>query len=167
MPPSYCPCPRPILKRPSQLPASSSSMPLPDDASHRLNIDRSVVLQPLVRFSETLTRTFLAHSPAIYDRSPIVVAPNKCRLPERGCPGRTYLPGDDVADAAVPEDDYERAMARRSRTRRSTASSTRVWLEHSPPPALVPDFSSSSSSSSSDESDGFPTPPLETASMRE
>ena len=26
-----------------------------------------------------------------YDRSPIVVLPNVCALPERGCPGKTYF----------------------------------------------------------------------------
>lgn len=63
--------PRPILKRPSS--ASSSAE------------------KHAVHFA-TLTSTFLVHSSAAYDRSPIVVAPNLCALPERG--GRTYLLDD-------------------------------------------------------------------------
>ncbi|KAB5591657.1 hypothetical protein CTheo_4909 [Ceratobasidium theobromae] len=39
-----------------------------------------------------LVKTRVTHSPASYDRSPIVVSPNTCALPARGCPGRTYDP---------------------------------------------------------------------------
>ncbi|KAF8903050.1 hypothetical protein CPB85DRAFT_1438499 [Mucidula mucida] len=66
-------CPRPILKRtPSQQPHHSS-----------------------VHFpsSPLLTRTFDAPS---YDRTPIVVAPNSCALPERG--GRCY----NLSDTKYP-----------------------------------------------------------------
>ncbi|KAF9238691.1 hypothetical protein BU15DRAFT_88311 [Melanogaster broomeanus] len=73
--------PRPILKRqqpPSYVHARSKS---PD----RLNV---------VRFppSPTLTRTYTAYSSMAYDRSPIIVAPNVCALPERGCPGPSSPP---------------------------------------------------------------------------
>ncbi|KAF8598508.1 hypothetical protein BDV93DRAFT_526693, partial [Ceratobasidium sp. AG-I] len=34
-----------------------------------------------------LVKTRVTHSPASYDRSPIVVQPNSCALPARGCPG--------------------------------------------------------------------------------
>ncbi|KAL9710753.1 hypothetical protein Ac2012v2_006289 [Leucoagaricus gongylophorus] len=63
--------PRPILKRPSSVSSSAE--------------------KHAVHFA-ALTSTFLVHSSAAYDRSPIVVAPNLCALPERG--GRTYLLGD-------------------------------------------------------------------------
>ncbi|KAJ7153553.1 hypothetical protein C8R43DRAFT_450107 [Mycena crocata] len=69
--------PHPILKR-------SASQAAEAEARH-----------PSVHFppSPRLTRTFSAHSPSSYDRSPIVVSPNSCALPARGCPGRTYYPG--------------------------------------------------------------------------
>ena len=38
----------------------------------------------------SLTQTHYTHSGTHYDRAPIVVLPNDCALPERGCPGRTY-----------------------------------------------------------------------------
>ena len=100
--PSSPPTPRPILKR------SSSSM----DRERK---------QAVVHFppSPTISKTFVAHSPSTYDRSPIVVSQNSCALPERGCPGRTYtldrngrrsnefgglrtLFGDDPADSLLP-----------------------------------------------------------------
>jgi hypothetical protein len=59
--------PRPILKRTSNV----------DNPSHRVHFPPPT----------SLTRTFVADS---YDRTPIVVSPNTCALPERGCPGRTY-----------------------------------------------------------------------------
>jgi len=42
---------------------------------------------PHVHFPPTpaMTCTFAAHSPATYDRAPIIVSPNICSLPERGC----------------------------------------------------------------------------------
>lgn len=53
-------------------------------------------IQRTVHFPDmsTLTRVYAAHSPSAYDRSPIVVSANACALPERGCPGRTYILGD-------------------------------------------------------------------------
>ena len=67
------PTPRPILKR------TPSSM----DRERK----HAVVHFPP---SPIISKTFAAHSPSTYDRSPIVVVPNSCALPERGCPGRTY-----------------------------------------------------------------------------
>ena len=69
--------------------------------------------------SPIISKIFVAHSPSTYDRSPIVVVPNSCALPERGCPGRTYnlertcrrhnefgglktLFADDSADSLLP-----------------------------------------------------------------
>ncbi|ELU42380.1 hypothetical protein AG1IA_03590 [Rhizoctonia solani AG-1 IA] len=37
-----------------------------------------------------LVKTRVTHSPASYDRSPIVVLPNSCALPARGCPGSCW-----------------------------------------------------------------------------
>ena len=96
--PSSKTVPRPILKRPG-VPIEA---PVPRTESKQLlHIDPGL-FQPLVRFPSTssLTCTFLVHSPSSYDRSPITVTPNKLALPERGCPGRTYLPGDETLSAA-------------------------------------------------------------------
>ena len=186
MPPTYCPCPRPILKRstPSPEPEKPSFATSPRDESFQLlDIDPSV-LTPLVHFAphNDLTHTFLADSPSIYDRSPIVVSPNNCSLPERGCPGKTYLPGDEAERLGA-------AMALASRHRSGKKSrdhspagrhlhprAVRVHLPRDedndmydedyeeptpratpvaysrPLPPLIPDVSSSSDS---DESDSF------------
>ncbi|KAF7975263.1 hypothetical protein HWV62_10140 [Athelia sp. TMB] len=79
--------PRPILKRaqtqqcaPATAPRYPRSSLLHGSPSHGVHFPPS----------PTLTRTFTAHSPSTYDRSPIVVSQNTCALPERGCPGRTY-----------------------------------------------------------------------------
>lgn len=74
---------KPILKRSSTTPTPSPSTP-----STRPATTRGVVHFPP---SPTLTRTFSAYSATTYDRSPIVVPPNTCALPSRGCPGRTYV----------------------------------------------------------------------------
>ncbi|CAE7204197.1 unnamed protein product, partial [Rhizoctonia solani] len=81
-----------------------------------------------------LVKTRVTHSPASYDRSPIVVAPNSCALPARGCPGRTYAP-DAIGRSMHPS-----APRRRPST---------------PCPGLVPD------EGSSDDSDGLISPPPE------
>ncbi|KAH9993722.1 hypothetical protein BJV74DRAFT_884322 [Russula compacta] len=88
MPPISLALPRPILKHSPQ-----PHPDLPDDTSLSLPIPRQC--RNTVHFppSPTLTRTFSAHSPSTYDRSPIVVLPNTCALPARGCPGRTYILG--------------------------------------------------------------------------
>ena len=182
MPPTYSPCPRPILKKqcsPPSSPTPATTLPR-DESAQLLNIDPSV-LQSLVRFppTNTLCRTFVADSPSIYDRSPIVVTPNKCKLPERGCPGRTYLPGDSATRSpskAAGSKVHERSDAsgrhlhpravrvhipRESGDDEDDELTPRVTYSH-PLPPLVPDFSSSSES---DESDGFSSPPLECAPM--
>ena len=83
--------PRPILKHSSQShPDLSTDSPL---SLHLTRQCRNTVHFPP---SPTLTRTFSAHSPSTYDRTPIVVLPNICALPARGCPGRTYIPGCSV-----------------------------------------------------------------------
>jgi hypothetical protein len=88
------------------------------------------------------TRTYSAYSAAAYDRSPIVVAPNSCALPERG--GRTY-----TLDESHPRRGI--SFARDFHPRALAFASTRTPL-----PQLIPDLSSES-----EESDGWsaaPTP---------
>lgn len=103
----------------------------------------------------SLSTTFPTHSKKTYDRRPLVVAPNSCALPARGCPGRTYPPGvyrrpesaDVYADMDINLDDLLFA---------SRSSSTTVTPTTSPPPSLIPD--QAHSSSESDESDVLASP---------
>ncbi|KAJ7058188.1 hypothetical protein C8F01DRAFT_1256067 [Mycena amicta] len=177
--------PQPILKR-----AHSARPPAP---SH------PPLMSPQVHWpsSPALTRTFSAHSPAQYDRSPIQVTPNACELPARGCPGRTYYDGAPSQSGHSPKhlfsgktlhpraiaayeaqfaqeeaDDDDETELERTPTRTSPyiplpvpppipASYHPNYPSYSVspfPPPLVPDLSSSS-----DESDGFVSPPPETA----
>ena len=57
-------------------------------------------LDPHVHFppSPTISSTYITHSPATYDRAPIVVSQNTCELPERG---RRVYTSSRLADAAV------------------------------------------------------------------
>jgi hypothetical protein len=97
--------------------------------------------------SPALTRTFFAHSPSTYDRSPIVVSPNDCALPERGCPGRTY---------------FEETSSNRKRANLMLSTKGYHPKAFAAPalgpnydlPPLVPDLSSES-----DESDGMASLP--------
>ena len=181
MPNTYCPCPRPILKKQRSPPLLDAAIPTSprDESAQLLGIDPSV-LQPVVRFPPTnvLCRTFDADSPSIYDRSPIVVTPNKCKLPERGCPGRTYLPGDEATHssskgAGSKAHDWIDASGRHLHPRAVRVQLASDSNDEQPSPrmagsyghsmpTLVPDFSSSSES---DESDGFSSPPLDCAPM--
>ncbi len=131
--------PRPILKRSTSTPSA----------------ERHVVHFPP---SPALTRTFDAYSPAAYDRSPIVVSPNVCALPERG--GRTYVLDDGSSTCSA-----RKRSPSKSTTTPTTTTTTRSLHQRAlrePPsiipsmPSLVPDLSSES-----DESDGFPSPNLE------
>ncbi|KAH9939933.1 hypothetical protein B0H21DRAFT_794827 [Amylocystis lapponica] len=181
MPPSYSPCPRPILKRPNTEPALRPVASPHDEPTQLLAIDPSV-LQPLVHFppNPALSRTFSAYSSASYDRSPIVVSPNRCALPERGCPGRTYNLGDadrDAAHAATTSTSPTLRSRQRSPTGMGRHLHPRVGLNSEkyheeedededptpkatplahqrPLPPLIPDLSSES-----DDSDGFMSPP--------
>ncbi|KAK2465141.1 hypothetical protein APHAL10511_002833 [Amanita phalloides] len=123
--PYYTVPPRPILKRA----ANTSPTPSPNSSHHVVHFPPS----------PSLTRIFSAHSSATYDRSPIVIAPNACTLPERGCPGRTYYSGEDSRPRCA------KAIHPRSLPGLSRSSDI--------PPPLVPDLSSES-----DESDGFASP---------
>ncbi|KZT06985.1 uncharacterized protein LAESUDRAFT_652023 [Laetiporus sulphureus 93-53] len=175
MAPTYAPCPRPILKRPSTVPAPD--IPAQSDASSELlAIDRGI-LTPLVRFPPrpSLARTFSAYSSQAYDRSPIVVQPNRCALPERGCPGRTYAVGDPAAASSPSRRTRSptrgrhlhpravRNVSYRERERDDEDDEDDDPTPRGTPlipalPALVPDLSSES-----DESDGFTSPPTEPA----
>jgi len=112
--------PRPILKR------------------NPTSLDRGRK-QAVVHFppSPIISKTFVAHSPSTYDRSPIVVVPNSCALPERGCPGRTY-----TLDRSC------RRHADEFGGLRSLFGDDQA--ENLLPPPLVQDTSSSSSDESSD-----------------
>ncbi|KAJ7042777.1 hypothetical protein C8F04DRAFT_945206 [Mycena alexandri] len=126
---------------------------------------RSDAAPHTVHFSPALTRTFTAHPRSEYDRSPIVVSPNACALPARGCPGRTY---------------YDNAPRRSSKHTPQQQQPPRGHLhpralqnpqydddedddddDEMHPPALVPDLSSESDESS----DGFASPPPEPANV--
>ncbi|TFK21273.1 hypothetical protein FA15DRAFT_554590, partial [Coprinopsis marcescibilis] len=58
---------------------------------------------PRVHFppTPTLTSIALTHSPHIYDRAPINVAPNSCALPERGA--RTYFSTESTVPPSAKE----------------------------------------------------------------
>src|ERR1700733_16245891 len=127
--------PRPILK-------STPTVPPP------LNHPHHVVHFP--PSPSLTTHTFSVYSSSAYDRSPIVVSPNTCALPERGCPGRTYNLDDDCQTPSQrgqygSGELHPRAFYNASR---STSGSYRI------PPPLIPDISSSES----EESDEVTSP---------
>lgn len=144
--------PRPILKQRSNTPSGPP---------HAVHFPPS---------SSLTTHTFSVYSSSAYDRSPIVVSPNSCALPERGCPGRTYTLDDPATSipSATPKrghpyggrDLHPRAIAfNASRQQRQVDSDsdgdrTPTATTSSLPP-LIPDLSSES-----EESDGFTSPPL-------
>ena len=151
--------PRPILKH--------SSTPHPDnptsDTLPPLHIPRQCPNTVHFPPSPILARTFSAYSSSTYDRSPIVVLPNICALPARGCPGRTYRPGCKVppSPGTSPESHARSALKAKGthiHPRRAlsfglvpepTSDCTTGPLVVLPPP-LVPDVCSES-----DESDGL------------
>lgn len=123
----------------------------------------------------SLTQTHYTHSGTHYDRAPIVVLPNDCALPERGCPGRTYdnssgykTPRPATLTSKCGRTPHPRAAEASADGRISrcnlvypqNASSSSMMMLASTirgPPPLVPDISSSES----DESDGIVSPPPE------
>ncbi|KAG1731371.1 hypothetical protein EDB19DRAFT_1737796 [Suillus lakei] len=116
--------PRPILKHQQTTPNYGRVIGSPE----RLHV---VHFPP----SPTLTRTYSAYPPSTYDRSPIVVAPNTCALPERGCPGRTYTLDEELSPSKLGGID--------------DGSQCTPWRSSPTQPPLIPDLSSGS-----DESDG-------------
>jgi hypothetical protein len=131
--------PRPILKQRSSGPSTGPSSHL------------AVHFPPSPSLT---THTFAVYSASAYDRSPIVVSPNSCALPARGCPGRTYTL-DDPAPAPSPSTAKpKRGHPYGGRDLHPRALATTSFL-----PLLIPDLSSES-----DESDGFASPPLDSDS---
>ncbi|KAF8889079.1 hypothetical protein BD779DRAFT_1469984 [Infundibulicybe gibba] len=140
--------PRPILKH-------SATVPPNHHPSHHV-----VHFPP----SPSLTCTFAVYSSSTYDRSPIVVSPNTCALPERGCPGRTYTLDDPASPPTPPvpqrghpyggRDLHPRALAFNSFRQKQSQIDEEAdhLLTHPYPalPSLIPDLSSES-----EESDSF------------
>jgi len=108
--------------------------------------------QPFVHFppSPTLTSTHVVDDSYIYDRTPIVVAENDCALPQRGCPGRTYIRVErPLTHKPVAAGNHVHPSAKRFSDCNSTPP---------PPSALFPPLCNDETSS--EESDGaLPTPP--------
>jgi len=141
------PSPRPILKR-------SSSPCRENDSELPFYGIQAVHFPP----SPSISRFYNAYSSTIYDRSPIVVSPNSCALPERGCPGRTYTL-DERSLSAPPAPLNLRAAHRGGHLHPNALSQRHPQIPHSNLPhcpPLIPDLSSES-----DESDGFNSPPPE------
>jgi len=145
--------PRPILKHQQTAPNYGRVIGSPE----RLHV---VHFPP----SPTLTRTYSAYPPSTYDRSPIVVAPNTCALPERGCPGRTYtLDEERPASSSSPSKRSQHGIHLHPRAvfnHQSQISPSKLggiddgsqctpWRSSPTQPPLIPDLSSGS-----DESDG-------------
>lgn len=137
--------PRPILKRPHS------------NATHHHGSHHGPHYAVHFPPSPSLTtHTFSVYSASAYDRSPIIVSPNSCALPERG--GRTYGLDDDPATSLTPSqrghyygsgDLHPRAFSAASRSISQFSDSTY-------PPPLIPDLSSES-----EESDGVASPHLD------
>ncbi|KIK97241.1 hypothetical protein PAXRUDRAFT_825133 [Paxillus rubicundulus Ve08.2h10] len=160
--PSSSTTPRSILKR-QQASSYVHAMAKPSDRLHAVHFPPS----------PALTCTYVAYSSLTYDRSPIIVAPNTCALPERGCPGRTYtLDEHDPSQSSSPPRRrshhngihvHPHAVSNHQVSNSSDRTTgveddplgapTRASSLHLPP--LIPDLSSES-----DESDGSATPPL-------
>lgn len=98
----------------------------------------------------------------MYDRSPIVVGPNTCALPERGCPGRTYTLEDSPRNSYQEKHSSSKGRHMHPRSMGSGfglglpyGDETREVITNggysSNLPPLVPDLSSSES----DDSDGL------------
>ena len=141
--------PKPILKR-----SASSEQKTAHYHAHK---SHGVHFPP----PPSLTCTFSVYSAAAYDRSPIIVTPNNCALPERGCPGRTYTleesPAQQPRRAIAYARDYHPRALSFAATRSNSPRSTRNPIDtpsYPPLPQLIPDLSSES-----DESDGFSSIP--------
>lgn len=162
-------------------PSSSTSHPRPilkhqQTTSNYGRVVRSPERLHVVHFppSPTLTRTYTAYPPSTYDRSPIVVAPNTCALPERGCPGRTYTLDDErpaISSSPSKRSQHGIHLHPRAVFNQSQASPSKLggiddgpqctpWRSSPTQPPLIPDLSSGS-----DESDGSP-PDSHNASLK-
>ncbi len=159
--------PRSILKRSSDCDAIPSYPSYPADYA----LFPYPPAPPTVHFppSPSLAKTYPTYSVNAYDRAPIVVAPNVCALPERGCPGRTYDESAGVAKSSRKCKVQPGALSAPAtssmsggQAESSAAAAARMYGPmqapfpgpSSRPPPLVHDLSSES-----DESDGAISPP--------
>ncbi len=128
----------------------------------------SSVIGPRVHFPPApgLCQTHLTHSSSIYDRAPIVVAPNVCALPARN--ERTYPPSSECpkkrrsAYAPTANGAALHPLAFAESTKAQAAGNGIVSAVSVSPPdpvARVPPLVADLSSSESDESD-VSTPPV-------
>ncbi|KII93022.1 hypothetical protein PLICRDRAFT_377273 [Plicaturopsis crispa FD-325 SS-3] len=134
---------RPILKYQQAPDALYPSTPGPFPFASCSNAT-AAMLSSHVHFPPTpaLTQTHVTHSPATYDRAPIVVSDNTCALPERG--GRTYSAGTSERKKQA-KGSYFHPRAYEACEREPAYAAAPPF----DPPPLVPDVSSSS-----DDSDG-------------
>ncbi|KDQ08077.1 hypothetical protein BOTBODRAFT_180214 [Botryobasidium botryosum FD-172 SS1] len=145
--------PRSILKNSHYSHRSSNYTPEPEyyrtrhsvalpyaDAEHRVHFPPT----------PSLTTLHVADPPSTYDRTPILVLPNVCALPARGCPGRTYSPPAPSCSG--------RSRSQSSHAHPSAFASYPNALGINTSPALISD------DGSSEESDAPTTPPPECAS---
>ncbi|KAI4517016.1 hypothetical protein GGG16DRAFT_52113 [Schizophyllum commune] len=147
--------PRPILKAfaSEAIPASTQYQPPLSGALPFATYPHGMQT-PHVHFPPTpgLASHHTTHSPAQYDRAPIVIEPNACALPERG--GRVCSPPSKKRRTAPAKGSYFHPRAYEAIEPESPSS----------PPPLILDTSASSSSSSSsestDESDACMSPPV-------
>ncbi|KAL1749307.1 hypothetical protein HDZ31DRAFT_27924 [Schizophyllum fasciatum] len=149
--------PRPILKAfaSEEIPAAMQHQPPLSGALPFATYPHGMQT-PHVHFPPTpnLSSHHTTHSPAQYDRAPIVVGPNACELPERG--GRLCSPPSKKRRTAPAKGSYFHPRAYEAIEPESPSS---------PPPLIMDTSSSSSSSESTDESDVCMSPPM--ASPRE
>ena len=171
---------RPCLKHHTDPdPPAPPNTPLPFALS-------SSVLGPRVHFPPApgLCQTHLTHSPSIYDRAPIVVAPNDCALPARN--ERTYTPPSECSKkrrsatitttttahghghgaAATAPALHHHAFAESAKAHHHQATAGIISAASGVTPAdpvgrvPVPPLVADLSSSESDESDVSSTPPV-------
>ena len=149
---------RPILKRSSQ---SCPDNPINDNLPP-LRIPTQCPNTVPLSTLPILARTFSAYSSSTYDRSPIVVLPNICALPARGCPDRTYLPGCTVpaSPSTSPDSNVYKSALKAKGTHIHPRRALPFGLVPEPAPdcathpLAVPQPLVSDVSSESDESDG-------------
>ncbi|KAG5638930.1 hypothetical protein H0H81_008699 [Sphagnurus paluster] len=127
--------PRPILKTHSSLecfPSPSKALPF------------TFLHSPHVHFPPTPTLSVVqtTHSPYVYDRAPIVVSPNTCRLPARG--GRVYNAFSVSAPSSPTAGSYFHSRPFEVCEPEHITEPTMLPLAF---PGLMPDLSSSSSES--------------------
>ncbi|KAF8328163.1 uncharacterized protein EI90DRAFT_3065771 [Cantharellus anzutake] len=133
---------------------SNNHPPIPIDSATSTYGEYSALpyAQPFVHFppSPTLTSTHVVDDSRIYDRTPIVVAENDCALPQRGCPGRTYI---GIERRSAP-----RSASPGNHLHPSAARFSNYSMSLHADPSRVPSLTSDETSS--DDSDGaVPTPP--------